>query len=313
MPLVAVAMLRVMGALAGLRSRGDRRRAAALGREVFPGRLKVLGSRTLFPQAAGSEVFLGLADDADAVVRLRVEDDLPAEDALREAVARALGDAAAWRTLKSAFAEGGYEIHALERLVARPWVSVEVTNENVAEVTAALAACLDRWQPGEPGADVFVAPPAALPGLPRAKAGLPEPLGLTATPRLAVLAGRRPYLRLSRDPAGGPALSLELPFPLRESYTAAVSASVTRWLAGAFPGTEDVAVTRVMGAGRLLPGRVDRIEGHVLFRDEPLENRFGLGKHALRVVTDLDGTLIGEPAVLRDVRDENGVLTIPLF
>ena len=311
MPQAAVVMLRVMGALAGLRSRGDRRRAAALGERVFPGRLRVLGSRTLFPQTTGSEVTLGLADDADAVVRLRVEDDVPGEEALRAAVARALADAADWRTLKSAFAEGGYEVHALERLVARPWVSAEVGNGNVAEVTARLAACVRRWEPGERGTDVLVAPPEAVRELPPGRPGWPEPLRLTAAPRLAVLAGRRPYLRFSCDPAAGPALSLERPFPLRESYEAAVSASATRWLAGAFPETEDIEVTRVMGVNRLLPGRVDRTEGHVLFRDEPEEGRIRFGRHALRVVTDLDGELAGEPAVLRDVRDADGTLRLP--
>jgi len=125
MPQAAVVMLRVMGALAGLRSRGDRRRAAALGERVFPGRLRVLGSRTLFPQTTGSEV------------------------------------------------------------------------------------------------------------------------------------------------------------------------------------------TRVMGVNRLLPGRVDRTEGHVLFRDEPEEGRTRFGRHALRVVTDLDGELVGEPTVLRDVRDGDGTLRLP--
>ena len=189
-------------------------------------------------QAAGSEEFAGLSDDADAVVHLRVEGGATAQGSLRQAVARALGDAGAWRTLKSAFAEGGYEIHALERLVARRLVSVEVTNETVAEVTGAISACLGRWQPGEPGADVFVAQPVVLPVLPRAKAGLPEPPGLTSTPCMAAsssVAGR--ICGSSRDPAPDPAITLDTPLSAAAVAHAGGVGERDAVAAGALPGT----------------------------------------------------------------------------
>jgi hypothetical protein len=85
-----------------------------------------------------------------------------------------------------------------------------------------------------------------------------------------------------------------------------------------FPGKLEVISARPQavfspytGVWRLLPGRVDRFKGYTLFCDQPDERKRCLGRHAVAVTTDLEGNLIGEPTVIRDVRIGNGSLQLP--
>ncbi len=62
------------GACGVLDTDEDRRAAEELADKTLPGQLKAIGARTLFPGTGGSEVTFAVADDRDAVVRLRIDD-----------------------------------------------------------------------------------------------------------------------------------------------------------------------------------------------------------------------------------------------
>jgi hypothetical protein len=49
----------------------------------------------------------------------------------------------------------------------------------------------------------------------------------------------------------------------------------------------------------------------MLFCDRPDERKQCLGGHAVAVTTDLNGRPVGEPRVIRDVREGNGRLRLP--
>ena len=281
----------------------DRRRARRVAQRALPGRLRVVSARTLFPASAGSEVVFALHDDPDAFARLRVAGAEPAEEAVRQAVTEAEAAAENWRALDSAFREGGHRVHALDRPVADPWVSAELTNDTLAEVLAGLVPCLNRAGLSS----LLIAAPQTVAELPAADSRLPTLLRLTDRRLLAALSGHRTYHRLSST-EGTPVLSLVRPFVRQQFYESRAAASAGRWLAGAVPGAE---VTAVLGISRLLPGRVDRVRGYVVFRDEPEQGRLPLGNHALLVTTDLDGELAAEPTVLREVRAGRGPLRLP--
>lgn len=272
--------------------------AAAAAARYFPGQLRVISARSLFPAGGGAEVLLRVADDQDAFVRLRVDRTGPSEARLAEAVGEARDAAERWRGLRDALGARGFEVHALGRMVGDPWIAAELTNGTVTDILAGVRGV-------QPGGSVLVADPAVVRRLPEER-GLPTLLRLTSRRRLAVLSGAGPYYRASSGADGGaPVLSLLRPFALQQAYEAAVAASARRWLAAHVPGAE---VAAVMGVSRLLPGRVDRIRVHVVLRDGP----GAPADHALAVTTDLAGALTGDPPVLlRDLRGPAGLLRLP--
>lgn len=287
-------------AVAAPAARRARSLAAAAAERHFPGRLRVISARPLFPAGGGAEVLLAIVGDPDAFVRLRIDRTAPSAERLAEALAEATGAAERWRELRQALASRGYAVHALGRVAAEPWIAAELTNDTVADVMAGL-----RDLP--PGTSVLVADPAVVRRLPADRdPSLPTLLRLTSRRRLAVLSGAGPYHRASFGADDGEsALSLLRPFTLQQAYEAAVAASALRWLGRHVPGAEVAAVT---GASRLLPGRVDRLRVHLVVRDGP----GAPADHVLAVTTDLAGTLTGEPPVLtRDVRDGSGLLRPP--
>jgi hypothetical protein len=281
----------------------DRRRSERVAEGVFPGRLRVVSARTLFPASAGSEVLFGLDDDPDAVVRVLAGGAEPTAASIRQAVADAQAKAQRWRTLNAAFADGGHRVHALGRLVADPWVAAELTNDTVAGVMDGLVPCLAR----SGVTSLLIADPATVAELPAPDPDRPTLLRLTDRRLLAALSGHRTCHRLSYT-AGSVELGLVRPFEQQQVYESRAAASAGRWLAGAVP---DAEVTAVLGVSRLLPGRVDQVRGYVVFRDEPEQGRVPLGNHALLVTTGLDGELAAEPTVLRDVREGRGPLRLP--
>ncbi|MFJ2635480.1 hypothetical protein ACIO6U_26510 [Streptomyces sp. NPDC087422] len=307
-------LVMLLGAATGLLgTRRQRRTAARMGDRLFPGRLAVYGARSRFPAAGGAEVMFRVTDDPDAVVRLRVDRAEPEEDELRKAVADALDRARTWRDLDAAFREGGYEVYALGNVVAEPWIAADPRNGTVDDLLTRIAACLTRWSGATP-TTVLIAHPDLVAGLKDRDPSAPTLLRVTARRRLAALSGQRPYYRAWfewRDGVpvpGSGRLDLVRPFDDSQRFAAAVEASAAAWLAEAVP---EATVCSATGVWRLLPNRVDRVTGFVLYRDEPEPGPVYLGKHALRVTTDLDGALVGDPTVLPHVREGRGRLHLP--
>lgn len=302
------------GAVGMLTTRRARRLAVRAGERLFPGRLRVIGAKPLFPASGGAEIILGVCDDRDAVVRLRVERGEPTDEAVVKAVEDGLAAAEAWRGLNEAFRDGGYQVHAVGRVVAEPWIAAEPHNGTVDAMLTRIGECLARVPATVPATSVLIAHPDLVRNLRDRDPGAPTLLRMNARRRLAALSGQRPYYRASfewRDGApvpGSGRLGLVRPFEDGQRFAAAVEASAAGWLAEAIP---EATVCSATGVWRLLPDRIDRLTGFVLYRDEPEPGPVHLGKHALRVTTDLDGGLVGAPTVLPDVREGRGALRLP--
>ena len=302
-----VSAVMLLGRAAGLpEARRARRLAVAAADRGFPGRLAVISARPCFPASGGAEIVFRVVDDPDAVVRLRVDRAAPSQEQLGEAVEEGLAAAAEWRALAAALHQGGHEVHAVGRIVADPWIAAEPANDTVADLLAGLRDCLAQ-RPDAPPTSVMIADPAVVRSLPRDRdPSLPTLLRLNANGRLAALSGRRPYYRACFDTAGGPPeLSIVQPFALWQRYEAAVRAAAAAWLARVSPGA---SVAVVMGYTRLEPGRVDRLRVHVVFHDGPEHGRTPQGNHVLTATTDLNGTFVAEPTVLRGARGGGGLL-----
>jgi len=148
---LAGSLVALLGACGVVTTEEDRRAAEELAGKHFPGQIEAIGARTLFPGTGGSEVTFAVADDRDAVVRLRIDADKGTCDrkecagALTEAVARGRSDAAAFRTRRDAFDACGYEVIALGPTGTPPYVVAELTNDTVEKVLADIGGCVQRW------------------------------------------------------------------------------------------------------------------------------------------------------------------------
>jgi hypothetical protein len=313
-----------------LSTKEDRRRAGELAESVYPGELRLVGARTLFPARTGSEVTFALRDDPDAFVRLHVDagncSGEPCARSLREARAQGEAAAAEWRLLRREFARCGYEVHAVtvsRGTVTDPWVARTLTNDNVTDVLTEVGTCLERFSralgderaAGRTHSTVHIAHPSAAGRLPAGREDHPTLLRRTAPERHAALGGRLSYAVAYtwRDgvvqPASG-AARIVRPFRARQEFTDKVHAAAGAWLARERPGAEPVR--GYTGVWRLIPGRVDRQRGWVLFCDgPPRKGERCLGERALQVTVDLEGRPVDRPAVVNDIRDERGVLRLP--
>ncbi|MBQ0827063.1 SCO7460 family lipoprotein [Streptomyces tagetis] len=313
----------------------DERRAREVAEEVLPGKLTVIGARTLVPETTGSEITFSLADDPDAAVVLRVDADKDRCDgggtcaeALRKAVERGRSQGEHLRLMREAFEECGHPVLAVDQGLSTPWVEAEPTNGNLDEVLAEIGACVERWttaRAARPDAEsprwvsVAFAAPGTAARLPSAEEDRPTLLRLTHRPRLAALAGV-PY-HVAAYPvapgagggaeAGTPTLRLVAPFEQREAFSRQIDASVLPELRRTHP---DAVTTGGAGMGvwRLEPGRIDRMRGHVLFcARPPADGKRCLGDLAAVVTSDTEGRHASVLDVLTDIRDERGVLRLP--
>ncbi|MFC4493081.1 SCO7460 family lipoprotein [Streptomyces ovatisporus] len=315
-----------------LSTKEDQQRAQELAEAVYPGELRVVGARTLFPETTGSEVTYALRDDPDAFVRLRVEaghdrcGGQPCAQALRDARGRGEAAAAEWRVLKGEFARCGYEVHAASvkrGTVTDPWIAQALSNGNVEDVLARIGDCLRRYSralpaeqhAGRTSVTVHLADPSQVRELPAGREGDPALLRRTAPGLHAALAGRSSYAVTYtwRDgvvrPESGTARIVR-PFEDRQEFKRKVHASAAEWLKGPHPRAE--LAQGYGGAWSLLPARVDRLRGWVLFCESPGEKgKRCLGNSALALTVDLEGRLVGEPTVVSGIRDGRGALRLP--
>ncbi|MFF9339848.1 MULTISPECIES: SCO7460 family lipoprotein [unclassified Streptomyces] len=307
----------------------DRKRAEEIAERVAPGALEVVGVRNLFPQTGGAEVSFRIKGDADAVVRLRVDagkDDCEGrscDERLTAAIARARLAAGDFRVLRREFGACGYEVHALSADGTGPWISAPLGADTVRPLVASVGECLDRLARARGGPapaylSVKVAPPdrvADLPGDP----GQPSLMRLTGGERLGALAGgtyHRVGFRAGPDGRVDRAtgeVDLVQPFSERQRFGDAVRASAEEWLrTEADPPLPRAVAAEYTGVWKLLPGRVDRVGGWVLYCERPEGQRpVCLGRHALAVTAGLDGSLTAEPRVFHGVREGDGPLGLP--
>lgn len=334
MPVMAALVL-LARACGPVVTRRHRKRAGELAEALYPGRLRVIGARPLFPQAGGSEIAFAVTGDPDAVVRLRVDAGAgscggqPCDRALARALREARTAAEDLRALSAALGRCGYEVYAVgsaRSAVGEPWIAAALTDDTVTDVLGEIGACLRRWSLDRPapegspvprGTTVNVVAPEAVRDLPAGPSRWPTLMRLTH-PRLPAALSRRPYHAVHyawRDGAVDPAsatVRIVRPFAQRQRFDAAVRANVASWLGSAVPGA--VVVEGYGGVWRLVPGRVDRLSGHVLFcapEDPHARGRRCPGCHAVAVTVGPDGALAGEPVVVRGVREGDGSLRLP--
>ncbi|MFF2060648.1 SCO7460 family lipoprotein [Streptomyces sp. NPDC058200] len=318
----------LLGGCGVLSTKNDRKRAAELAERQYPGVLDVVSARTLFPQTGGSEVSFSVADDADAVVRLRIDaaagtcGQRACDRALDEAVRRGRSEAGALRRMRSAFTACGYEAIALSQDLATPWIAAAPTNATITRLLAEVGACVRRWSPardetGTPSAarsvTVNIVAPDLARGRPAGKPSWPTAMRMTDGKLLAALS-ERPYYSATYtvrdgtvDAASGTA-SVFRPWAYQRAFATTVQDAVGGWLHASDPRAE---VRTYQGFWRLEPGTVDRFRGYVLFCDHPRGERPCLGDHAVAVTTDPKGNPIGEFRMIRDVREDGGRIRLP--
>ncbi len=292
-------ILRAVGG--GLRRTVTRRHRGVVRQAVaarFAGQLRMVAERSMFPHSTGSEFTFAVVGERDAVVRLRVEQGTDVASALAEAVAAARAGAVALRRQLTIFAAHGFPVIGLDR---RPWLAVELTDENVDERLRAIGAAVAEWAGGS--AVVITSPGVA------ARApdhdDLPTPLRLTHPRRMRVLLAAPAYV--ATFTAGAPKLTVYRSYEPRTVFQERVFAAATAWLRHTRP---EAVVVQAFGGWTLLPGQVTRSTGHILFADRPVPPRTR-PNHAITVTVDQNGNLVDTPTIHEHVRDERGVVRIP--
>ncbi|AGK81559.1 Lipoprotein [Streptomyces microflavus DSM 40593] len=327
---LAGSLFALAGACGVVTTKEDRRAAEELADKHFPGRIKAIGARTLFPGTGGSEVTFAVADDRDAVVRLRIDADKGTCDrkdcagALTEAVARGRSDAAAFRTLRDAFDACGYEVIALGPTGTPPYVVAELTNATVERVLADIGGCVQRWVTAS-GADsplarakasyVNVVSPAVAGKRSRGKDSWPTMMRLTRSDLLGSLT-KHAYYSASYDivdgqvDTAGSARAVR-PFKESQAFGKTVQDAVREELRATYP---NVVMSTYQWVWRLEPGRIDRQTGYLLFCPEPGERgRCDNSDDAVLVTADEHGNPVGKIRIVHDVREGTGALRLPPY
>ncbi|MZF54335.1 hypothetical protein GTX53_10840 [Streptomyces sp. SID5594] len=327
---LAGSLVALIGACGVVTTEEDRRAAEELADKHVPGQIKAIGARTLFPGTGGSEVTFAVADDRDAVVRLRINADKGTCDSkecagvLAEAVARGRADAAAYRTLRDAFDACGYEVIALGPTGTPPYVVAELTNATVQRVLADIGGCVQRWVTAS-GDDtplakakasyVNVVSPAVAEKRNRGKDSWPTLLRLTRSNLVASLT-KHTYYSASYDIADGRgdtvgSARVVRPFKERQAFGKTVQDAVREELRATYP---NVVMSDYQWVWRLEPGRIDRQTGYLLFCPEPGERgRCVNSDDAVLVTADERGNPVGEIRIVHDVREGTGALRLPPY
>ncbi|WP_228992016.1 SCO7460 family lipoprotein [Streptomyces sp. DH8] len=330
---LAGSLVVLMGACGAVDTEDDRRAAEDLAEKHFPGRLKAIGARTLFPGTGGSEITFAVNGDRDAVVRLRIDTDKHERGscdrkdcvgALTEAVERGRQQAEDFRTLASAFDACGYEIVAVGPTGTPPYVVAELTNATVTRVLGEIGQCVRRWVAASgpdstsakgQGAYVNVVSPAVADRRKRGEESWPALMRLTRSDLLASLT-KQDHVSVSYQIEAGRvdttgSARVVRPFRERQKFGETVHGAVEEQLRTACPG---VVVSDYQWIWRLERGRVDRQTGYVLFCPEPdARGRCVDSDDAALVTADEKGNVVGKVRLVHDVRDGSGVLRLPPY
>lgn len=330
---LAGSLVVLVGACGVVDTKDDRRAAEELAEKHFPGQLRAIGARTLFPGSGGSEVTFAVTDDRDAVVRLRIDTDQADQrrcdrkdcaGVLAEAVKRGRQQADDFRTLKGAFDACGYEVVALGTTGAAPYVVAELTNATVTRVLGEIGECVQRWVTAS-GADsglakatasyVNVVSPSVADRRDRGKDSWPTVMRLTRTNLLGSLT-KHAYFSASYEIEAGRVdttgrARVVRPFRERQKFGETVQNAVKEQLRATYPR---VVMSTYQWIWQLEPGRVDRQTGYVLFCPEPeASGRCVNSDDAALVTTDEHGSPVGKIRLVHDVREGTGVLRLPPY
>ncbi|MEU5370695.1 hypothetical protein ABZ362_17250 [Streptomyces sp. NPDC005951] len=330
---LAGSLVVLLGACGVVDTKDDRRVAEELAEKHFPGQLKAIGARTLFPGSGGSEVTFAVTDDRDAVVRLRIDTDeadrgmcdrKDCAGVLAEAVERGRQQAEDFRTLRDAFDACGYEIVALGPTGTPPYVVAELTNATVTKVLGAIGECVQRWVTASGAGSalakaqasyVNVVSPSVADRRDRGKGAWPTMMRLTRSDLLASLT-KHAYFSASYEIEAGRvdttgSARIVRPFRERQKFGDTVQNAVKEQLRATYPR---VVVSDYQWIWRLEPGRVDRQTGYVLFCPEPgARGRCVNADDAALVTTDERGNPVGKIRLVHDVREGTGALRLPPY
>lgn len=317
----------VLGGCGALSTKEDRRFAETLAEEHYRGVLEVIEVHKLFPQAGGSEVTFSVADDPDAVVRIRVDAEAgtcnthPCRKILDDAVARGRSEATRLRVLTRTFRSCGYEVIGVEPSSGAPWIVASPTNATVTRLLDDIGSCVRRRveADGRSGgtanarsASVNIASPAVAQRRPAGRTAQPTAMRLSETHLLAALQSR-PYFVASYSTSQGRidttgSARIVQPFETRQKFAATVRRAVKAQLRTSYPS---VRVSEYNGVWRLEPGTVDRLTGYVLYCERPDGEKLCLGDRAVVVTTDVRGNPVGRPRPVGKVREGRGALQLP--
>lgn len=317
----------VLGGCGVVSTKDDRRFAAKLADEHYPGVLRVIGAHTLFPQAGGSEITFAVTDDPDAVVRIRVDakagtcNTHECRGVLDEAVERGRRDAAQLRVLIDTFRSCGHEVIGVEPSTGAPWIVAAPTNATVTPVLKEIGSCVRQWvearEAKDPsakkdGASVNLVSPAVAEKRPAGKESQPTAMRLSTTPLLAALHAR-PYFAASYAVVDGRldttgSARIVRPFAEQQEFARTVQNGVQERLRTTYPRAQ---VSHFDWVWQLEPGTVDRFTGYVLYCEEPDGEKTCLGDRAVVVTTDADGHPMGELRQVGKVREGRGPLRLP--
>ncbi|MCI4042295.1 hypothetical protein [Streptomyces sp. TRM75563] len=330
---LAGSLVVLVGACGVVDTKDDRRAAEELAEKHFPGQLRAIGARTLFPGSGGSEVTFAVTDDRDAVVRLRIDTDQADQrrcdrkdcaGVLAEAVKRGRQQADDFRTLKGAFDACGYEVVALGTTGAAPYVVAELTNATVTRVLGEIGECVQRWVTASgadsalakaPASYVNVVSPSVADRRDRGKDSWPTVMRLTRTNLLGSLT-KHAYFSASYEIEAGRVdttgrARVVRPFRERQKFGETVQSAVKEQLRATYPR---VVMSTYQWIWQLEPGRVDRQTGYVLFCPEPeASGRCVNSDDAALVTTDEHGSPVGKIRLVHDVREGTGVLRLPPY
>lgn len=330
---LAGSLVVLLGACGVVDTEDDRRAAEELAGKHFPGQLKAIGARTLFPGSGGSEVTFAVTDDRDAAVRLRIDTDKVDQGLcdrkdcgreLAEAVKRGRQRAEEFRTLKGAFDACGYEVIALGPTGTQPYVVAELTNATVTKVLRELGECVQHWVTASgadsalakaQGSHVNVVSPSVADRRDRGKESWPTMMRLTRSGLLASLT-KQAYVSASYEIEAGRvgttgSARVVRPFRERQRFGDTVQSAVKEQLRARYPR---VVMSTYQWIWRLEPGRVDRQTGYVLFCPEPdARGRCVNSDDAALVTTDELGEPVGKIRLVHDVREGTGALRLPPY
>lgn len=317
----------VLGGCGLVSTKEDRKFAEKLADEHYPGVLEIIGARKLIPQGGGSEITFSVADDRDAVVRIRVDAEAgtcnthACAKVLDDAVKSARSEAARLRLMTRTFKSCGYEVIGIEPSSGGLWIVASPTNATVTRVLADIGSCVRRWveadeEQGRPaqarGAWVNLASPAAAARRPAGKKSQPTAMRLSETPLLASLQSH-PYYLASYSMTDGRidttgSARIVRPFETQQEFSRTVQEAVKTHLRASYPS---VQVSDLQGVWSLEPGTVDRLTGYVLYCERPDGKQRCLGDQAVLVTTDVRGNPLGKPRPVGKVREGRGPLQLP--
>lgn len=325
--LLAGSLVVLLGACGVISTKDDRALAVRLADQHFPGRLKVIGARTLYPGTGGSVITFSVTDDRDAVVRLRVDSDSgtcnykACDEAISDAVAQGRARAAELRTLIGTFKECGYEVVGYDPAGGgNPYIVAQPENATIGRVVADVGACVERWVaasgPGSQlskkgGVGVNLVSPGVAEHRDTGKESWPTAMRMSS-PELMASLSERPHHAVSFLIGDGRITTsrayIARPFDMQQKFNRNVEHAAREKLERTYP---QAVVRNYPISWRLDPGRVDRHTGYVLFCERPVGKEYCAGDHAVRLTTDLRGKPVGESRVVRDVRIDGGALRLP--